>query len=99
MNVERQRRIFIEPRSDSIHIALWRNDGVLHSFHGLSESNALSENLIRTKFILHKILFLMSILSSSKTSWMFFSLHYKKIILDFELVIIITVTIQVAVLK
>ncbi len=30
MNVERQRHIFVEPWSNSIHIALWRNDGFLH---------------------------------------------------------------------
>ncbi len=39
----------------------------------------------------------MSKLSSSKTSWMFFNLHSKMILLDFQLIIIITVTIQVAV--
>ncbi len=32
MNVERQRRISIEPWSDSVHIALWRNDGLLAGF-------------------------------------------------------------------
>ncbi len=43
----------------------------------LHKSNAFSENLIRTKFILYKIFFRMSTLSSSKTSWMFFNLHSK----------------------
>ncbi len=57
MNVERQHRIFVEPWSDSIHITLRRSDGILHSFHDLSKSNAFSENLIKTKFILHKIFF------------------------------------------
>ncbi len=38
MNVERQHRIFVEPRSDSIHIALCRNYGFLHSFHNFSKS-------------------------------------------------------------
>ncbi len=33
--------------------------------------------MIRTKFILHKIFFRMSILLSSKTSWMFFNLWWK----------------------
>ncbi len=46
MNVERQCGIFVEPWSDSIHIALWRNDGFLHSFHNFSKNNAFSENLI-----------------------------------------------------
>ncbi len=27
MNEERQHHIFVEPWSDSIHIALWKNDG------------------------------------------------------------------------
>ncbi len=83
-----QRCIFVEPWSDSIHIALWRNDGFLHSIHYFSKSNAFSENLMRMKFILHKIFFRMSILSSSKTSRMFLTL------LDFQLIIIIIVTIQ-----
>ncbi len=61
MNVERQHRIFIEPWSDSIHVALWRNDRFLHSFHDFSKSNAFRENLIRMKFILHKIIFQMNI--------------------------------------
>ncbi len=47
MNVGRQRRIFIELWSDSIHVALWRNDGFLHSFHDFSKSNELRENFIR----------------------------------------------------
>ncbi len=75
MNVEKQRRIFVEPWSDSIHIALRRNNGFLHSFHDFSKSNAFSENFMRTNFILHKILFRMSILSGGKTSWMFSNLH------------------------
>ncbi len=75
MNVERQHRIFIEQWSDSIHIALCWNDGFLHSFHDFWKSNAFRENLIRTEFILQKIFFRMSILSSSKALWMFFKLH------------------------
>ncbi len=67
-NEERQHRIFVEPCSDSIHKALWRNDGFLHSFCDFSKSNAFSENFIRTKFILHKIFFQMSIFLSNKTS-------------------------------
>ncbi len=39
--------------------------------------NAFRENFIRTKFILHKIFFRMSILSSKKTSRMFFNLCWK----------------------
>ncbi len=50
MNVERQRCIFFELWSDSIHIALWRTDGFLHSFHDFSKTNAFSENLIRMTF-------------------------------------------------
>ncbi len=57
VNVERQHCIFIEPWSNSIHIALWRNDGFLHSFRDFSKSNASNENLIRMKFILHKFSF------------------------------------------
>ncbi len=57
MNKERECRIFVEPWFDSIHIALWRNDEFLHSFHDFSKSNVFSENLIRKKFILHKIFF------------------------------------------
>ncbi len=75
MNVERQRPIFVEPQSDSIHIPLQRNDGFLHSFHDFWKSNVFSENLIRMKFFLHKIFFRMSILSSCKIWWMFFNLH------------------------
>ncbi len=56
-NVERQCRICIELWSDLIHVALWRNDGFLHSFHDFSKNNAFSENLIRTKFILQLIFF------------------------------------------
>ncbi len=81
MNVERQHCIFVESWSDSVHIALWRKDGFLHSFRYFSESNAFSENLIRMKFILHKIFLQISLL------------------LEFQLIIIITVTIQVAVLN
>ncbi len=66
---------------DSIHIDLRRNDGFLHLFRDFTESNAFSENLIRMKFILHKIYFRMGILSSSKTSWMFFNLISKMILL------------------
>ncbi len=69
----------------------------MDSFYDFSKSNAFNENLIRMKFILHKISLQMSILSSSKTSWMFFNLHSKMTLLDFQLIIIITVTIQVAV--
>ncbi len=56
MNVERQHRIFIKTWSDSIHIALWRNDGFLQSFYDFSKSNAFSENLIRMEFISDVIL-------------------------------------------
>ncbi len=49
----------------------------LLSFRNFSKSNVFSENLMRMKFILHKIFFQMSILSSSATSWMFFNLHWK----------------------
>ncbi len=94
MNVERQCRIFVKPWSDSILIALWRNDGLLDSFYNFSNSNRFRENLIRTKFILHKIFFRMSILSCSKTLCMFFNLQSKMILLDFQLIIIITVTIR-----
>ncbi len=41
----------------------------------------------------------MSILSSSKVLWMFFNLHWKITLLDFQLIIILTVAIQVAVLN
>ncbi len=74
MNIERQRRIFVEPWSDSIHTTLSRNNKVLHSFHDFSKSNAFSENLIR-KVILYTIFFRMNTLSSSKTSWIFLNLH------------------------
>ncbi len=63
--------------SDLIHVILWRNDGFLHSYCNFSKSNAFSENFVRTKFILHKIFFLMSILSSRKTSRMLFNLCWK----------------------
>ncbi len=80
-------------------VVLRRDDGFLHSLRDFCKSNAFSENLIRTKFILHKIFFQMSILPSSITSGMFFNLHSKMTLLDFQLIIIITVTIQVAVLN
>ncbi len=66
MNVGRQRRILIEPWSGSIRIALWKVDGFLHSFCDFSKSIAFIENLIRTKFILHKIFFRMSIFRAAK---------------------------------
>ncbi len=75
MNVEKQHRIFVEPWYDSIHTALWRNNRFWHLFHDFLRSNALSENLIRKKSILHTIFFQMTIHSSSKTPWMFFNLH------------------------
>ncbi len=77
MNVARQCRIFVELSSNSKHIALWRNYGFPHSFHDSSKSNAFRKILIRTEFILHEIFFRMSILSTSKTSWMFFNLNFK----------------------
>ncbi len=64
-------------RSDLIHVTLWRNDGIMHSFFNFSKSNAFGENFIRTKFFLHKIFFWMSILSSRKTSRMSFNLCWK----------------------
>ncbi len=63
--------------SDLIHVKLWRKDGFSHSFYNFSKCNAFGENCIRTKFILHKIFFRMSVLSSSKTSWTFFNLRWK----------------------
>ncbi len=63
--------------SDLIHVTLWRNYEFLHSFGNFSKSNAIGENFIRTKFILHKIFLQMSILSSRKTLWMFFNLCWK----------------------
>ncbi len=95
MNVKRHHHVFIELWFNSMHIALRRNYGFLHSFYDFSKSNAFSKNLIRLKFIFHKIFFRMSILSSSKISWIF-SVYISKSIL-LELIIIITVTIQVAV--
>ncbi len=53
---------------DLIHVALWRNDGFLHSFCNFWKSNAFGENFIRTKFILYEIFFWMSILLRRKTS-------------------------------
>ncbi len=61
----------------AIHITISRNDEFLHSFCNLLKSNACGENLIRTKFMLHKIFFRMRILSSRKTSPMFFNLRWK----------------------
>ncbi len=63
--------------SDLICLTLWRNDAFLHPFCNFSKSNAFSKNLVRTKFILYKIFFRMSIFSSSKTAWIFFSLRWK----------------------
>ncbi len=63
--------------SNLIHVTLGRNYGFLHPFCNSSKGNAFDENFVRTKFILHKIFFLMSILSSRKTSQMFFNLHRK----------------------
>ncbi len=65
--------------SELIYVTLWRNDGFLHSFCNFSKSNAFGKNFIRTKFILHKIFFQISILSSKKTSRMFFSLCWKNL--------------------
>ncbi len=99
MDVEKERLIFIEPWSDSVCLLMekWRIFTFIPWF--LSKGNAFNENFIRTKFILRKIFFRMSILSSSKTLWMFFNLHFKMTLLDFQLIIIITVSIQVAVLN
>ncbi len=58
-------------------VTLRRNDGFLHSFYNFLKSNAFGENFIRTKFILHKIFFQMSILLSRKTLRMFFNLCWK----------------------
>ncbi len=74
--------------SDLIHVILWRNDGFFHSFCIFSKSNAFGENFIRTKFILHKIFFQLSILSSRKNLCMFLNLHLKMTPLDFQLTII-----------
>ncbi len=63
--------------SDLIHVTLWRNDGFLHSFSNFSKNYAFGENFMRIKFILHKIFFRISILSSRKTSRMFFNLCWK----------------------
>ncbi len=63
--------------SDIIRVTLWRNNVFLHSFRNFSKSNVFSKHLIRTKFILYKIFFRVSILSSNKTSWMFFNLRLK----------------------
>ncbi len=64
-----------------------------------SKGNLFIKNLIRMKFILHKIIFRMGILSSSKTSYMSFNLHSKMTLFVFQLIIIVTVTIQVAILS
>ncbi len=63
--------------SDLIRVTLWSNDGFLHSFCNFSKSNAFGKNFISTKFILHKIFFRMSILSSRKTLQIFFDLCWK----------------------
>ncbi len=63
--------------SDLIHVAIWRNDGFLCSFCNFSKSSTFGENFMRIKFILHKIFFRTSILSSRKTSQMFFDLYWK----------------------
>ncbi len=62
--------------SNLIHVTLQRNDEFLHIFYNFSKSNAFGKNF-RTKFILHKIFFRMSILSSRKTLRMFFNLCWK----------------------
>ncbi len=53
------------------------NDGFFHSFYNFSKSNAFGKNFMRMQFILQKIFFRMSTLSSRKTSCMFFNLHSK----------------------
>ncbi len=55
----------------SVVAPLWRNNGFLHSSRNFSKSNAFSENLMKTKFILHKIFFRMSTFSNCKTSGTF----------------------------
>ncbi len=70
-------------RRARVYKALWRNDGFFHSFCYLSKNNAFGKNFMWTKFILHKIFFQMNILSSRKTSCMFFNLHSKMTFLDF----------------
>ncbi len=98
MNKERQHRIFVEPWSDSIDIALWRNDGFLHLFHVFSKSNAFCKNLKRAKFILKKFLSNdYTFEQQNVVDVLQFAL--KLTLLDFQLIIIITVTIQVAVLN
>ncbi len=62
---------------DLIYVTLRRNDEFLHSLCNFSKSNAFDENFVRVKFILYKFFFLMSILSSRKTSRMFFNLYWK----------------------
>ncbi len=49
----------------------------LHSFCNFPKSNAFGEDFIRTKFILRKIFFQMSILSNRRTLRMFFNLCWK----------------------
>ncbi len=56
---------------------LRRDGGFLHSFCNFSKNSAFGENFIRTKFILHKLFFQMSILLSRKTLRMFFNLCWK----------------------
>ncbi len=74
MNVKLGNHAYV---SDLIHVTLWRNDGFLHSFCNFSKSNAFDENFLRTKFILHKIFFRISVLSNRKTLLMFFSLCWE----------------------
>ncbi len=62
--------------SDLIHVSLW-NHGFLHSFCNSSKNNALGENFMKTKFILHKVFFQTSILLSRKTLWMLLNLCRK----------------------
>ncbi len=77
MNVERQHRIFIYPWSEQIHVTLRRNDGFLHSFCIFFKSILFRKNLIRMKFILHKISFLVSIFKGGK-SRRYFSIYIRK---------------------
>ncbi len=67
--------------SDLLHVTLWRNDWFLHSFCNFLKSNAFGENFIRTKFILHKIFFQMSTLSSRKTLG-YSSIYVEKIVIN-----------------
>ncbi len=63
--------------SDLIRVTVLKNNGFLHSFCNFSKNNAFGENFIRTKFILCKIFFRMSIFSSRKTLRMFFNFCWK----------------------